>query len=398
METNCIAVFGEFLTTAGYKEHTRIGYLRSSAQYLETLDLLDKEGLYRSIIAVLGSRIDLSRPLMNSLRAALNQFFLMKTGTRLRDYGKELIPNDEYDNFLSGYFEYLIDFMHMAKTTAMQRVNIANRFIRALVKDPSIPDWRHIDAKQVKDYILSRSTTLSSRSMNVEATCLRSLFNFLDYCGCKTNPSIMVVPLSASIVKNSGLPNLLSDEELKSTECFYDKDTERDKRNNAIVMTFIDLGLRTCEVASILLEDIRFAAGELLVRASKTRSQRILPLNARLCNAYKDYILNYRPRSKYPGLFLRIGKDAGISMNTEGVRRVIRFVFAKSGIQGYWKGPHSYRRTVGSKLYNTGVGIKVVADILGHECITSTAIYAKVDIDNLRSIAADWPIPEVPHA
>lgn len=51
---------------------------------------------------------------MNSLRAALNQFFLMKTGTRLRDYGKELIPNDEYDNFLSGYFEYLIDFMHTA--------------------------------------------------------------------------------------------------------------------------------------------------------------------------------------------------------------------------------------------------------------------------------------------
>lgn len=78
METKCITVFGEFLTTAEYKEHTRVGYLQSSAQYLETLDFLGKEGLYRSIIAVLGSRLDLSRPLMNSLRAALNQSFLIK--------------------------------------------------------------------------------------------------------------------------------------------------------------------------------------------------------------------------------------------------------------------------------------------------------------------------------
>lgn len=398
MEKNCIAVFGEYLETNGYKEHTRVLYLRVSAQYLESLNLLGKGELYKNIIGILDSRSELSIPLKNNLRAVLNQFFLMKTGTRTRDYEKELIRKDAYDNLLSGYFEYLVDFRHTAKATAAKRVNIANSFIRTLVKDPATPNWHCIDARQVKDYILSRSGTLSARSRNVEATCLRSFFKFLEYRGHKINKSVMVIPLSVPMVQNAGLPKLLSDEEIKCTECFYDKDTERDKRNYAIVLTFIDLGLRTCEVAAITMEDIRFVAGELLVRASKTKSERMLPLSARLCNAYEDYVLNYRPRSESQSLFLRIGKDAGVPMDTEGLRRVIRFVFAKTGIQDYWKGPHSYRRTIGSKLYNTGNGIKEIADILGHECITSTAIYAKVDIDSLRSIAVDWPIPEVSHA
>lgn len=398
METNCVTAFEEYLKTNGYKGHTRILYLRASTQYLELLNLLDKRTLYQNIISILASQTELSIPLKNNLRAVLNQFFLMKTGIRIRDYEKGLIQKDEYDNLLSGYLEYLIDFRHTAKTTAARRVNIANSFIRVLVKDPSTPGWHCIDAKQVKDYILSRSNILSTHSRNVEATSIRSFFKFLEYSGYTINPSIMVVPLSAPMVKNSGLPKLLSDEEILSTERFYSNNTERDVRNNAIIITFIDLGLRTCEVAAITLDDIRWVAGELLVRASKTKSERILPLNARLCRAYEDYVLNYRPRSESPSLFLRIGKDSGIPMDTEGVRRVIRFVFEKIGIQGYWKGPHSYRRSMGSKLYNTGNGIKEVADILGHECISSTAIYAKVDIDGLRSIAADWPISEVCHA
>lgn len=398
METNFVMAFEEYLKANGYKGHTRVHYLRASVQYLELVDCLDKKALYQNIIGILGSRTKLSIPLKNNLRAALNLFFLMKTGISIRDYEKELIQKDDYDILLTGYLEYLIDFRHTAKTTATRRVSIANSFVRALVKDPTDPDWYGFDAKQVKDYILSRSTTLSARSRNAEATCLRSLFKFLDYRGYKINPSIMVVPLSAPMVQNAGLPNLLSDEEIKSTECFYDKDTERDKRNKAIVLTFSDLGLRTCEVAAITLDDIRLAAGELLVRAGKTKSERLLPLNARLCRAYEDYVLNYRPRVESPNLFLRIGKDSGMPMNTEGIRRIIRFVFAKIGIQGYWKGPHSYRRSMGSKLYNTGTGIKEVADILGHECLTSTAIYAKVDIAGLRLVAADWPIPEVHHA
>lgn len=398
METNCITTFEEYLKTNGYNEQTRSHYLHASAQYLEVLNLLDKTELYQNIISILDPRNKLSVPRKNNLRAVLNQFFLMKTGERVKDYEKGLIQKDEYDHLLSGYLEYLIDFRHLAKTTAVRRVNIANSLVRALVKDPSVPVWHSIDARQVKDYILSRSDTLSVQSRNIEATSIRSFFKYLEYRGCRINPTIMVVPLSALIVKNSGLPRLLSDEEILRTERYYSNNTERDVRNKAIVFTFIDLGLRTCEVSAITVDDIRWASGELLVRAIKTKSERVLPLNARLCKAYENYVLKYRPISESRSLFLRIGKNSGKSMDTEGVRSVIRFVFTKVGITDYWKGPHSYRRSMGSKLYNAGNGIKEIADILGHECITSTAIYAKVDIDGLRSIAVDWPILEVCHA
>jgi len=78
-------------------------------------------------------------------------------------------------------------------------------------------------------------------------------------------------------------------------------------------------------------------------------------------------------------------------MNLGCVRRVVREAFQKENISGWWKGSHALRRTAASHIYNSGIGLKLTADLLGHESIDSTIAYVKVDFDSLRSVAAYWP-------
>ena len=78
-------------------------------------------------------------------------------------------------------------------------------------------------------------------------------------------------------------------------------------------------------------------------------------------------------------------------MNLGCVRRVVREAFQKENISGWWKGTHALRRTAASRIYNSGVGLKLTADLLGHQAIDSTTAYVKVDFNSLRSVAVSWP-------
>lgn len=78
-------------------------------------------------------------------------------------------------------------------------------------------------------------------------------------------------------------------------------------------------------------------------------------------------------------------------MSRENVRSVVRSAFEKESIQGWWKGTHALRRTAASKIYNTGNGLKMTADLLGHESLDSTKQYIKVDFGLLSEVASPWP-------
>jgi integrase/recombinase XerD len=54
-------------------------------------------------------------------------------------------------------------------------------------------------------------------------------------------------------------------------------------------------------------------------------------------------------------------------------------------------GPNVLRHTVATQLLRSGATMKEVADVLRHRSIDTAAIYAKVDIIDLRKVAAPWP-------
>jgi site-specific recombinase XerD len=54
-------------------------------------------------------------------------------------------------------------------------------------------------------------------------------------------------------------------------------------------------------------------------------------------------------------------------------------------------GAHVFRHTVATQLVQHGVSMKTVADILGHVQLETTAIYAKLDVETLATVALPWP-------
>ena len=54
-------------------------------------------------------------------------------------------------------------------------------------------------------------------------------------------------------------------------------------------------------------------------------------------------------------------------------------------------GAHTFRRPAASQLINRGVRFKDVADVLGHQALATTALYAQLDVETLASVALPWP-------
>ena len=104
------------------------------------------------------------------------------------------------------------------------------------------------------------------------------------------------------------------------------------------------------------------------------------------------HVMNHRPHTADGHLFLRRTiNNHYTAMSRENVRSVVRRAFEKESIQGWWKGTHALRRTAASKIYNTGNGLKMTADLLGHESLDSTKQYIKVDFGQLSKVASPWP-------
>lgn len=154
----------------------------------------------------------------------------------------------------------------------------------------------------------------------------------------------------------------------------------------------LDLGLRCAEIPDLMLDDIKWTNGMIRIHNTKNNQVRELPLSNELGRLLEDYVLHYRPcKSDNHHLFLRKNLNLYTCMSRECVRGIVRRAFEKESISGWWKGTHALRRTAASRIYNSGIGIKLTADILGHESLDSTKAYIRVDYGQLTAVASPWP-------
>jgi site-specific recombinase XerD len=65
--------------------------------------------------------------------------------------------------------------------------------------------------------------------------------------------------------------------------------------------------------------------------------------------------------------------------------------FAKVPGCEHCSGTHVLRHTAATRLHRRGANFKGIADLLGHRCLDTTAIYAKVDLLGLSAVALPWP-------
>ena len=149
----------------------------------------------------------------------------------------------------------------------------------------------------------------------------------------------------------------------------------------------IRLGLRAGEVGGLMLGDIDWRAGEVVVRGKGRRVDR-LPLPVDVGEAISGYLRRGRPPTIRRELFLRMLAPVG-PLGRGGVSSIVRRACRRAGVAEV--GAHRLRHTLACSLVAADAGLIEIGEVLRHRGITSTAIYARVDVETLRGLAQPWP-------
>lgn len=172
-----------------------------------------------------------------------------------------------------------------------------------------------------------------------------------------------------------------------------DVSTAMGKRDYAIIILGANTGLRAGDIAQLRLTDIDWANNEIRIIQGKTDTPLTLPLSPLVGNAIADYILNGRPLSDSPYIFLRVLAPFQKFRDGVSIACIFRRYLKKAGIDhkiGDGRTFHGLRRTLGTTLVVNGVPVTTVAQILGHRSIKPTKQYISLDVSGLRQCALDF--------
>jgi len=249
-----------------------------------------------------------------------------------------------------------------------------------------------VDADAVCRHISETMSDYASYTKAGFATSIRSYASFLESQGHSDNAKKILRLSLRSAMPHSRLPECISDGDFSALLEEACGCPERRSRDRAILLLMGNLGLRTCDVASLTLDDIDWQRGVIHVRNSKSITDRTIPLDTETGKAIEEYVLDTRPKDAGTrSLFLPSGNETpGKEIGSDQIRHRIRHLSTKAGLASYC-GAHSLRRAVASNMTNNGVSIKVIADVLGHERISTTMGYLRINIARLKQACCLWP-------
>ena len=219
---------------------------------------------------------------------------------------------------------------------------------------------------------------------------LRSLFKFLFWSG-KTRRNLAISIPGVAGYRSTGLPRHLKPAEVRQLLEAVRTDDAIGRRNHAMLLLMVRLGLRAQEVTAIRLEDICWRAGELMVRGKGKLHDR-MPLPVDVGEAIVAYIRGGRAgTSRYLFVCGRAPHRRFKAANV--VNRVLHRAFEKTGLKPPCRNVGSYvlRHSLAVDLLGKGASLDEIGDLLRHRSRMTTTMYARYDIEALRSVALPWP-------
>ena len=263
-------------------------------------------------------------------------------------------------------------------------------FVRASLGDDPV-DPQRLRPADVIAFVTSMRGRFSPLSMKTVRAALRSFLSFLRMEGLCDQGLEAAIP-TVAYWRLSALPRCLNEEQLKQVLTSLSLRTPCAFRDRAIVWCLSTLGLRPGEVAALHLDDVDWRQGTIRLRTRKTGRSAILPLPRDAGRAIVDYLRQERPRTDERRLFVQhLGPDRGAPISRGIVTGAVVRALRRAGVDSPIAGAYVFRHTLASRMVRRGASLKEVADLLGHRCLDTTTIYAKLDLASLREVALPWP-------
>ena len=244
----------------------------------------------------------------------------------------------------------------------------------------------------VNHFLRGYHEKLSPGRVKVLVSALRSFLGYLFQRGEITTDIASAIP-GVPNWRLAGLPKPFEPDQVKAIVNSCDLKTNIGIRDHAILLLLAQMGLRACEVVHLTLDDIDWNRGIMTI-SGKNNCRDPLPLPHEVGEAMVTWLQNGRPRScTTRRLFVSIkAPHSGFASSTV-VGDIVRRALARTGITPSGMGAaHRLRHSLATRMLGHGASLAEIGQVLRHNHPDSTRIYAKVDIDALRSLAPAWPV------
>jgi site-specific recombinase XerD len=247
---------------------------------------------------------------------------------------------------------------------------------------------KNLGANDISGFVLEQSSSSRRWGARDAAIALRSFLPFLTQKGeISTNlagsvPSVAYWPLT-------GLPRFLEPAQVEKLLTTCDLDSQIGRRDYAVLLLLARLGLRAGEVVHLCLDDINWAAGEVLIRGKSAREDR-LPLAPEVGQALADYLKRDRPVCSCRRVFIRARAPYLGFFGSAAVGNILRRALTRASLDPLFKGAGLLRRSLATRMLRGGASLTQIGEVLRHQLAQTTEIYAKVDLVSLRALAQPW--------
>ena len=386
-----IGSFLDELSAAGYVPHRlaqRRSILLAFARWAqdERLAASDVGDVHIAAFAALRSR---RRETRKAVRATLRRFL-----TYLRCRGVLPPPTTTTslaDDLTERYVAYLRTVRGLAENSIRVYAPCVRAFLTHRVQTTKRLALETLDAEAIGTFLIDRVVRRSSESARLLSVALRSFLRFLVLRGDVTRDLSGAVP-RVRTYQQSSVPVVLSPEEVERVLATADRSIPRGRRDYAILLLLARLGLRASEIVTLELGDVRWRAGEIIVRGKGPRQDH-LPLLADVGEALAGYLREDRGTSASRRVFLRLIPPRVGLTGPCAIDHIVRLALRRAGI-----GPHPrrvahlFRHSLATRMIRHGASMAEIAEVLRHRSQTTTAIYAKVSFEALRTVARPWPL------
>ena len=295
------------------------------------------------------------------------------------------IPQTPADELLEDYCRYLLTERSLVPATVRYYTRFARLFLLDVCGDGEL-DIKKITTGDVTRFALDHCGRRSVGSAKTLIMALRSLLRFLHLEGLTATPLVGAVPAVAPWRPRS-LPQGLSPAAVGRLLRSCDRRTATGRRDYAMLIVLVRLGLRAGEVAALQLDDIDWRRGEIVVRGKGDRHEQV-PLPVDVGEALAGYLRRGRPRCADRHLFLRVHAPT-VGLSGAGVSKVVKAACRRAALPVV--GAHRLRRAAACETLRRGGSLAEVGQLLRQRSAFTTGLYAKVDRAALEQVARPWP-------
>ena len=281
---------------------------------------------------------------------------------------------------LSAFYDYIVFEKRFSSNTQKAYKNDLESFALYCKSTFKLENFKHVEYSIIREWIVFLSSSgLKNQSINRKCSALKSYYNFLLKIG-DIDESPMQFHTQLKKKKKLAVP--LTEKEFNLVIKMYDRSNFEGSRDALIMDLLYTSGMRRAELLSLTLDAIDRSNKQLRI-LGKRNKVRIIPLLTEIIPLIDDYIIHRNKIKNAKKTSLLFINKKGNGLNPSQVYKCVTSYLKKVSTKQKVS-PHILRHTFATHLLNRGADINSIKEFLGHKSLSSTQIYAKVQLPKMK--------------